>query len=56
MVRIEDELKANGEKWKRLKEQYRMNRKTADEEKRRRQEAIAKAELEVRFKIPRSIQ
>ncbi len=57
MKRIENELKANGEKWKELKEKYKLNRKKANEEKRRRLEAIAaaEAELDMKFKIPRRI-
>ncbi len=57
MQRIEDELKANKEKWDKLKERYRMNRKKANEERRRRLEVIAdaEAELEQLFQIPQSI-
>ncbi len=49
--RIENELKANKEKWDKLKERYRMNRKKANEERRRRLEA----ELDMKFQIPQSI-
>ncbi len=57
MERIEDELKANGEKWRKLKERYRMNREKANEERRRRLEAIAaaEAELEMKFRIPQAV-
>ncbi len=55
MGRVEDELKANEEKWKKLKEQYRTNRKKANEQRRRKHEAITEAELDMRFKIPRRI-
>ncbi len=57
MGRIEDELKSNGAKWRELKEQYKFNRKKANEERSRRLEAIAAAEeeLDMKFKIPRRI-
>ncbi len=57
MGRIENELKANGEKWKKLKDRYNMNRKKANEERRKRLEAIAaaEAELEMNFRIPQAV-
>ncbi len=57
MVRIENELKANEEKWRRLRERYMMNRMKANEERRRRLEAIAaaEAELEMKYNIPKSV-
>ncbi len=57
MQRIEDELKANKENWNKLKERYRMNRKKASEERRRRLEAIAEAEaeLDMKFNIPQAV-
>ncbi len=57
MGRIENELKSNGAKWRELKERYKFNRKKANEERRRRLEAIAaaEAELDMKFEIPQSV-